>query len=80
MVLLIIVYLLGIGDMIYVAYRVSKAKVAIDDTIGTVNQDIYPRAIAEHVEYLIKEIDHLDQYAVKSKFHSIGFFVYSKIV
>ena len=71
MVLLIIVYLLSIGDMLYVAYRVNKVKVSIDDTIRTVNEDIYPRAIAEHAEYLIKEIDHLDHYTIHGEFHPL---------
>ena len=64
---MIVVYLISIGDMIYVAYRVNKARVSIDDTIRTANRDIYPRAIAEHVEYLAKEIDRLDRYTVDSE-------------
>lgn len=62
-----IFYLLGIGDMIYVAYRVNKATDSIGNTIETINRDIYPRAVAEHVNYLMKEIDHLDQYTVNGK-------------
>ena len=71
---MIIFYLLAIGDMIYVAYRVNKATNSIGDTVKTINRDIYPRAIAEHVEYLLKEVDHLDQYTVNGELDLISSF------
>lgn len=63
--LVIIVYLLGIGDMIYVAVRVNKSKESIAETIKQVNRDIYPREISEHVLYLRQQIENLDQYCLQ---------------
>lgn len=51
--------------MIYVAYRVNKSKGAIDDTIEQVNREIFPKEISEHMIYLIKQIDNLDQYCIQ---------------
>ncbi len=62
--LLVIIYLIGIGDMIYVAYRINKSKVSMDDTIKEVNRDIYPREISEHMIYLNKQFNQLDQYCI----------------
>jgi len=59
---------LGIGDMIYVAYRVNQSKLSIDDTIKQVNRDIYPKEISEHIIYLINQIENLDQYCRQRMF------------
>jgi len=69
--LLIIVYLLGIGDMIYVAYRINKSKLSIDNTIKEINRDVYPKEISEHMVYLTKQLNTLDQYCVQRKFDFI---------
>jgi uncharacterized secreted protein with C-terminal beta-propeller domain len=53
--------------MIYVAYRVNKSKVSIDDAIKQVNRDVYPKEISEHIKYLNNEIKILDQYCTQSK-------------
>jgi uncharacterized secreted protein with C-terminal beta-propeller domain len=66
--LLIIVYLLGIGDMIYVTYRVNQSKASIDDAIKQVNRDVYPKEISEHMQYLNKQLEVLDQYCISCKF------------
>jgi len=67
--LLVLVYLLGIGDMIYVGYRINKMKSSIIDTIEETNRDIYPRSVAEHVEYLNNQFNRLDQFCVNRKFN-----------
>jgi hypothetical protein len=54
--------------MIYVAYRINKSKVSMDDTIKEVNRDIYPREISEHMIYLNKQFNQLDQYCIECKF------------
>ncbi|CAF0996212.1 unnamed protein product [Rotaria sp. Silwood1] len=64
--LLIIIYLLGIADMIYVAYRVNETKYSIDNTIKEVNQDIYPKEISEHIKYLNRQLENLDQYFIQT--------------
>jgi hypothetical protein len=69
--LLIIIYLLGIGDMVYVAYRINKSKLSIDNTIKEVNRNVYPKDISEHMIYLTKQIERLDQYCVECKFDLI---------
>ena len=53
--------------MIYVAYRVNKSKVSIDDAIRQVNRDVYPKEISEHIIYLKNEIEILDQYCIDRK-------------
>ena len=65
--LLIIVYVLGIGDIIYVGYRINKSKSSIDDTIKEINQNIYPKQTSEHLIYLTKQLDRLDQYCIECK-------------
>ncbi|CAF2561312.1 unnamed protein product [Rotaria sp. Silwood2] len=64
--LLIIIYLLGIADMIYVAYRVNQTKDSIDNAIKEVNRDIYPKEISEHIEYLNRQLENLDQYFIQT--------------
>jgi len=66
-VLLIIVYLIGIGDMFYVAYRINKSKTSIDDSIQQFNREIYPREISEHLIYLNKQLGQLDQYCTERR-------------
>ena len=53
--------------MIYVAYRVNQSRFSIDKTIEEVNRDIYPREIFEHLEYVNKQLDELDQYFTECK-------------
>ncbi|CAF1620621.1 unnamed protein product [Rotaria magnacalcarata] len=60
--LLIVVYLLGIADMIYVAHRVNTSKTSIDNGIKQLNRDIYPNEIAQHIRYLNQQLGNLDQY------------------
>ncbi|CAF1093637.1 unnamed protein product [Rotaria sordida] len=64
--LLIIIYLLGIGDMIYVAYRINQTEHSIDNTIKEINRDIYPKEISEHIKYLNKQLKNLDQYFIQT--------------
>jgi hypothetical protein len=64
--------------MIYVAYRVNKSKVSIDDTIKQVNRDIYPKEISEDIIYLINQIKNLDQYCVQRMFIYIHIFISMK--
>ncbi|CAF4214087.1 unnamed protein product, partial [Adineta steineri] len=61
----IILYLVALGDMIYVAYRVNKSNGSIDTTIKQVNRDIYPKEIREHFIYLRQQIVNLDQYCIQ---------------
>ncbi|CAF3941948.1 unnamed protein product [Adineta steineri] len=63
--LVIILYLVALGDMIYVAYRVNKSNGSIDTTIKQVNRDIYPKEIREHFIYLRQQIVNLDQYCIQ---------------
>jgi hypothetical protein len=53
--------------MIYVAYRINNSKLSIDNTIKEINRDVYPKEISEHMEYLNKQINRLDQYCVECK-------------
>lgn len=64
---LIIAYLVGIADMFYVAYRVNKSKLSIDDTIHQFNREIYPKEISEHIIHLNKQLDQLDQYCTQRR-------------
>jgi hypothetical protein len=67
-VLLGLVYLLGIADTIYVAFRVNNTKTPIDNVIKEINRDVYPREIAEHLQYLNKQLNQLDRYCVACKY------------
>ncbi|CAF1109577.1 unnamed protein product, partial [Rotaria sordida] len=64
--LLIIVFLLGIGDMGYVVYRINQSKYSIDNTIKEVNRDIYPKEISEHIKYLNRQLENLDLYFIQT--------------
>ncbi|UJR14761.1 hypothetical protein I4U23_001751 [Adineta vaga] len=63
--LVVLVYLLGIGDMIYVACRINKSTVAIDDTIEYANREIYPKQVSEHLTYIIHQIENVDAYCIQ---------------
>ncbi|CAF4094688.1 unnamed protein product [Adineta steineri] len=60
----IILYLVALGDMIYVAYRVNKSNGSIDTTIKQVNRDIYPKEIRDYFIYIQQQIENLDQYCI----------------
>lgn len=65
--MLVLVYLLGIGDGIYVAFRVKKSTSSIDQTIKEINGEIYPKEIAEHLTYINEKIRRLDDYSSRRK-------------
>ncbi|CAF0805654.1 unnamed protein product [Adineta ricciae] len=60
--LLVLVYLCGIGDMIYAAYRVNKSKVDLDNTIQFVNREVYPKAVVDYLTHIIHQIENLNNY------------------
>ncbi|CAF0856451.1 unnamed protein product [Adineta ricciae] len=62
---LVLVYLCGIGDMIYAAYRVNKSKVDLDNTIQFGNREVYPKAVADYSTHIIQQIKNLDNYLVQ---------------
>ncbi|CAF4454717.1 unnamed protein product [Rotaria socialis] len=55
-----------IGQMIFLAYQVSRAKVFIDDSIKEINQEIYPKEISIHLEHLLRQLEKLDQYSTQT--------------
>ncbi|CAF1430662.1 unnamed protein product [Adineta steineri] len=63
--LVIILYLVALGDMIYVAYRVNKSNGSIDTTIKQVNRDIYPKEIRDYFIYVRQQIENLDEYCAQ---------------
>ena len=65
--LLVFVYLLGIGDAIYVAFRVSKSTTSIDQTITEINGEIYPKEIARYLTYISQQFRRLDDYCSRRK-------------
>ena len=65
--LLVIVYLLGIGDGIYVAFRVKKSTSSIEQTINEINGQIYPKEIADHLTYINQQIRRLNDYSSRRK-------------
>jgi len=54
--------------MIYIAYRINKSKLSLDDSIKEINRDLYPKEISEHMKYLTNQFNRLDQYCVECKF------------
>ena len=66
---LVLVYLCGIGDMIYAAYRVNKTKVDLDNTIQFGNQEVYPKAAVDYLTHIIHQIENLDNYLVQRMSH-----------
>ncbi|CAF2063994.1 unnamed protein product [Rotaria magnacalcarata] len=65
-VFILLIGAIVIGQMIFLAYQVSRAKVFLDDSIKEVNQEIYPKEISIHLEHLLQQLEKLDQYSTQT--------------
>jgi hypothetical protein len=68
----LLIGLIVIGQMIYIAYQVSRITKSIDDSIKEINQEIYPKEISLHLKELLQQLKSLDQYSTESKFNYRG--------
>jgi hypothetical protein len=68
----LLIGLIVIGQMIYIAYQVSRITKSIDDSIKEINQEIYPKEISLHLKELLQQLKSLDQYSTQSKFNYRG--------
>lgn len=60
--------LIVIGQMIFIAYQISRAKVFLGDSIKKVNQEIYPKEVSIYLQRLVNQLEQLDEYSIRSKF------------
>jgi len=68
-VLIVFIGLLVIGQMIYIAYQVSRTTTFLDDSIKEINQEIYPKEVSFHLKHLLEQLKSLDRYSTQSKFN-----------
>ena len=59
--------LLIVGQMIYISYQINKTERLLDESILQINEEIYPKEVADHLIHLLQQLEQLDRYTVGSK-------------